>query len=45
MEALSLHTGALPVHWGDKKNISFVESKMVTPIVKHIDISDYFLIE
>ena len=46
MEALALHTGAPTVHWEDNINcIYFVESKRVTPRVKHIDINVCFLQE
>ena len=43
MEALSLHTGEPTVHWED--NASFicgVEDKVITPKVKHIDVSVFF---
>ena len=46
MESLALHTGATIVHL--EYNTSFiyvVEAKIVTPGVKHIDITVYFLIE
>ena len=44
MEALALHTGAPTVDWEDNTScISFVESKKVTPRVKHMDIPVYFL--
>ena len=44
MEALALHTGAPTEHWEENKGfISVVESKRVTPIVKHIDIPFCFL--
>ena len=46
MEALSLHTGAHTVHWEDNKScISVVKYKIVTHIVKHIDIPVCFLLE
>ena len=46
MEALALHTGAHTVHWEDNKScISVVKYKIVTHIVKHIDIPVYFLQE
>ena len=46
MESLSLHTGSPTVHWEGKKScISFVEAKIVTFIVKHINIPVYFLQE
>ena len=46
MEALALYTGATTLHWEDKTScISVVESKRVTPRVKHIDILVYFLQE
>ena len=39
MEALALHTGTPTVHWEENTScISFVEAKIVTPIVKHIEI-------
>ena len=44
MEALSLHTGARTVHQEEKIScISVVESKIVTPRVKLIDIPVYIL--
>ena len=44
MEALALHTGLTTVHWKDNTScISVVESKIVTPRVKHIDITVCFL--
>ena len=44
MEAVALHTGAVILHWEDNTSfISVVEAKIVTPIVKHIDIPVYFL--
>ena len=43
MEALELHTGAPILHWEDETScISFVESKIVTPRVKHIENSCLF---
>ena len=46
MEALALYTGAPTVHWEDNTSfISVVESKRVTPRVKHIDIPVCFLQE
>ena len=46
MEALSLHIGAPKVHWDDNTStFSVVEYKIVTPIVKHIDIPVCFLQE
>ena len=43
MEALSLHTGAPTVNWEDNTScISVVESKRVTPRVKHINITVCF---
>ena len=43
MGALALHTGAPTVQWGDNTScISVVEAKIVTPIVKHIDIPVFF---
>ena len=46
MEALALHNVAPTVHWEDRTScISVVEAKIVTPIVKHIDIPVYFLRE
>ena len=46
MEALALHTGAPTVHWEDNTSyISVIEAKIVTPRVKHIDISVCFLQE
>ena len=46
MESLSLHTGSPTVHWeGNTSCISFVEAKIVTFIVKHINIPVYFLLE
>ena len=44
MEASELHTGAPKVQWEFKKSlISVVESKIVTPRVKHIYVTIYFL--
>ena len=44
MEALALHTGAPTIHWEDNTSfISVYEAKIVTPIVKHIDIPVCFL--
>ena len=46
MEALALHTGAPTLHW--EYNTSFiyvVEFKRVTPIIKHIGIPVFFLLE
>ena len=44
MEALSLHTGTTSVHWEDNTiYFSVVEAKIVTPRVKHNDITVYFL--
>ena len=44
MEALALHTGEPSKLWEDKKSfISIVESKIVDPRVKHIDITVCFL--
>ena len=46
MEALALHTGAPKVHWEDNTGcISILEYKIVTPRVKHIDITVCFLQE
>ena len=46
MEDLALQTGAPTVHWEDNTScISVVEAKIVTPIVKHIDIPVFFLQE
>ena len=40
METLELHTGAPTVNWEDKTIcISVVEAEIVTPIIKHIDIT------
>ena len=46
MESLALHTGAPTLHW--EYNTSFiyvVEFKRVTPIIKHIGIPVFFLLE
>ena len=44
MEALVIHTGSPTVHWEDNISfISIVEAKIVTPRVKHIHITVYFL--
>ena len=44
MEALAIQTGAPIVHWEDNtSSISVVESKIVTPIFKHINIPVCFL--
>ena len=44
MESLALHSDAPIVYWEDNKIcISVVESEIVTPVVKHIDITVYFL--
>ena len=46
MEALAIHSGAPTVHWEDNTScISVVETKIVTPRVKHIDIPVCFLQE
>ena len=46
MEALALHTVAPTVHWEDNTScIYVVESKIVTPRVKHIDILVCFIQE
>ena len=46
MEALALPIGAPTVHWEDNKSCIYVlEDKRVTPRVKHIDITVYFLQE
>ena len=46
MEALAIHTGAPTVHWEDNQScISAVEAKIVTPRVKHIDITVCFIQE
>ena len=46
MEALALHNGSPIVHCEDNTScISVVESKKVTPRVKHIEIPVYFLQE
>ena len=45
MEALALHTDEPTVHWAyNTSYISVVESKIVTPIVKHIDITVCFIL-
>ena len=42
-EVLSIHTGAPTVHLGRQHNIIYVVgSKIVTPRVKHIEISVFF---
>ena len=44
MEALSLHNGAPTLNWEENKNcIYVVESKSVTPRVKHFGIPVCFL--
>ena len=46
MEALELQTGTSTVHWEENTSfISAVEAKIVTPRVKHIDITVCFLQE
>ena len=46
MEAISLHTGAPTVNWEDNTScIYVVETKRVTPRIKHIDIPVFFLQE
>ena len=46
MEALALHTCAHTVNWEDNTScISVVEAKIITPRVKHIDITIFFLQE
>ena len=46
MEDLALYTGAPTLHWEDNKScISVVEAKRVTPRVKQVDITVYFLQE
>ena len=46
MEALSLHTGAHTVHWEYNTScISAVKAQIITPIIKHVDIPVYFLLE
>ena len=43
MEALSLHTGALTVHWEDNTScISVVEAKIITPGVKKLTLMSFF---
>ena len=45
-EALALHNGSPTLHWEDNGIfISVVEAKIVTPRVKHIDITVCFLPE
>ena len=44
MKFLALRTGSPTVNWEDNtSHISFVESKIVTPRFKHIDITVCFL--
>ena len=44
MESLSLHTGSPTVYWEDNTScIYVVESKIVTPRAKHIDIPVCFI--
>ena len=44
MEALALHIGAPKLNWEDNTIfISVVEAKLVTPRVKHIDITVFLL--
>ena len=46
MDALSLHSASPTVHWeGNTIWISFVEAKIVTPRVKHVDVPVWFLQE
>ena len=46
LEALSLYTGEPTLHLEDNTScISVVEGKIVTPRVKHIDITVYFILE
>ena len=46
MEALALHTGAPTVHWEDSIGCIYVfEAKIVTPRVKHIEITALFVQE
>ena len=46
MQNLALHTGASTVHWEDNTScIYVVGAKIVTPRVKRIDITVYFLQE
>ena len=46
MEALALHTGAPTLHWEDNTSYnSAVESKIFTPMVKHVEITVCFLQE
>ena len=44
MEYLSLYTSTPTIHWEYNTSfISVVAAEIVTPIVKHIDIPDFFL--
>ena len=46
MEDFALHTGSPTVHWEVNTSfVYFVEAKIVTPRVKHVDIPIYFLQE
>ena len=46
MESLVLHTGAIKIHLKDNTIcIYVVEAKIVTPKVKHVDITVCFLLE
>ena len=46
MKALAIHTGVATVHWVDNTScICVVDSKRVTPIVEHIEIPVFFLLE
>ena len=46
MEALALHTGVSTIPWEDITSFIYaVEAKIVTPMVKHVDITVYFLLE
>ena len=46
MESLELHTGASTEHWEYNTTLSYVlEAKIVTPRVKHIEITVCFLQE
>ena len=46
MKSLALHINAPTVYWeGNKSCISFVESEIVTPGFKHIEIPVCFLLE
>ena len=46
MEAVALHTGAVILHWEDNTSfISVVEAKIGTPIVKHIYIPLFFILD